>query len=94
MNVNYEIKRALFKVTKCTIHKFTDYIYLLVHSEMWTTSNDNLPSSVGILGKGMLKDCHHSQASCSSELMRLTTALAGICAYNQTMPDRCRWLRN
>jgi hypothetical protein len=49
--------------------------------------DDNLSSSVGILGIGMLKNCHHSLASCTSELMRSTTALAVVRTIRQCLTD-------
>jgi hypothetical protein len=32
-NVNYEVKRALSKVTMCAIYEFTGYIYLMFTQE-------------------------------------------------------------
>jgi hypothetical protein len=69
MNVNYEIKRALFKVTKCAIYEFTGYIYLL-----YTQGCERFPTITCLLcwdsWDGNALNCHYSLTPRSLELMR------------------------
>jgi hypothetical protein len=70
-NVNYEVKRALSRVTMCAIYKFTGYIYLMFTQECerlqimaWlpcVDSRDRYAFS-----------CHYSLLSRPLELMRVS----------------------
>jgi hypothetical protein len=71
VNVNYEIKRALSKVTKCAIYEFTGYIYLL-----FTQGCERFPTITCLLCRDSWDrnalNCHYSLTSRSLELMRAT----------------------